>query len=143
MKYRFLLSHVMVRTPPSSTKQDSLFIGSIQINMYKKRYVYLRNILQDTILTDHSESGHLFSENSVLKKKKQTTKTDFLSEHLLRVHYKIVQVAKISAGQKVPLISPSFSHLFSGRKEHFVSVLKNGFVDSVFYFEWSRGSQAM
>lgn len=75
-----------------------------------------------------------------IKKNQQTNKTDFLSEHLLRVHYKIVQVAKISAGQKAPLISPSFSHLFSGRKEHFVSVLKNGFVDSVFYFEWSRGS---
>lgn len=67
-------------------------------------------------------------------------KNRLLSEDLCRVNYKIVHVAEISAGWKIPLISPNFSHLFSGRKEHCVSVLKIGFVSLVFYFEWSRGS---
>lgn len=69
-----------------------------------------------------------------LEKKKQT---DLLSEDFFRVHYGIFHVAKISASQKAPLISPN---LFSGRKEHCMRVLEIGSVGSVFYFEWSRGS---
>lgn len=67
---------------------------------------------------------------------------DLLFEDLSRIHYQIALVAKISAGQKAPLISPNFSHLFSQRREHCVNVLEIGFVGSVFCLECSRGAQA-
>jgi len=86
--------------------------------------------------------GKQHIERTIEYIKGSTKIADLLFEDLFTIHYQIVLVAKISAGQKAPPVSPRFICLCSVRKEHCENVLKIGFVGSVFCFERSSSSQA-